>query len=539
MVGSPEPYEKGTYNYIYSRNCGLDWNMYEYPEEYACVKNTGYVFGDKLVMGASEQVPWTGRYVTLVGILSGERRGTCVMYSDIGPGDQEPHMLKVCDDVYGDIFQPKMLEDCKRIITSAFIVRNGNYCPTVFYSDDNAESWNIVTLKSTPKHIAAWPHMGTRWQNNGAEPSLTRLSNGRLMLVARTSLDYLYLYYSDDNGETWTDGEQSSFHATLTTPYITTLSDGRALIFWNNTRPLSEPNHELTWPPADDLIKSGNGEDAFTNRDAIHVAITEDGINWIGFRELALNQSRNAPDFRVGGSGDNSVQQCQAMELPYGKLLVSYGQHQFSRRTVIFDIDWIYEKERTEDFRSGLSKVSTHLFVKSISGCHKDVYPGHCAWNRTNGALLMPDPTGNYREALQLCRVCDKRLVSELQGVVCNFPKAYKGEIKLSVYLVGEGMKVRLCDHWMNAGDPDVGYYALFDFTLDKRTLPIGDWKELKVKFDTVEGKAHVFMDGKLLLNVQMRGSAPNGLSYVHLQTAAEHEDFEGIYINKISCIGE
>lgn len=53
-------------------------------------------------------------------------------------------------------------------------------------------------------------------------------------------------------------------------------------------------------------------------------------------RELALNGVRNAADFRVKGGSkssiDKSVHQFQALELSFGKILVSYGQNAIARR---------------------------------------------------------------------------------------------------------------------------------------------------------------------------------------------------------------
>ncbi len=526
--------------YFSSRNCGLDWTPVDLSEDVAPVINYAKLYPGRVIMGASSRVPWSGRYVTLVGVHKedngGREPGTWVMLSDIGPGDENPRMFKIDDETYGDIFQPQMLEDTHRIITTASIDRDGSYGPAVFYSDDNGETWTKINLNPTPRHTVVYPHLGVRWQNNGSEPNLTVLPDGRLMLLARTSLDYFYIYYSEDNGETWTSGEPSRFHATLTTPFLLRLHDGRVVLFWNNTRPLAEVDHKATLPPVGSDIERGRWEDVFTNRDANHAAITENGIDWIGFREMFLNVNRNAADFRTNSNGDNSVHQFQAIELPYGKVLVAFGQNAYSRRTVIFDLGWLYERQNAEDFRQGLGHVTTHLFVRSISGAHKY---GHCAWNRTNGVLLMPDPAGSTGEALQICRVHDKRLVSERQGAVWNFPKAYRGEIRLGLYLAGEGLKVRLCDHWMNACDPDAGLWANFDFSLDKCTLPVGAWVDVTVRFDTIAGIAEVFCGERKLFDVRMHNPAPDGLTYVHLQTAAESEDFDGVYVNKISCIGE
>lgn len=523
------------YGYLSSRNCGLDWERVALDENYVCAINTGKLASEKCVLGASTLAPWSGRYFCFSSIYQGENKGTYAMLSDIGPDDTNPKMVKISDEIYNDMFLPTMLENKKRIITTASINRNGEYGPTVFYSDDNGESWNIVTLKNTPKHKVEYPHLGVRWQNNGAEPNLVLLPNGKLMILMRTSLDYFYAYYSSDYGESWTDGEITNFHGTLTTPYLLRLHDNRIVLFWNNTRPLAEPNHEITWPPVSDRVKLGLGEDAFTNRDANHVAISNDGESWAGFREMFLNDRRNAIDFRVGGSGDNSVHQFQAIELPFGKILVAFGQHEFSRRTIIFDINWLYEKENYEDFSKGLNHISTHTFVKSVSDCrtYKGI-PGHCAWNRTNGALLMPDPTGNFKEALQICRIHDERLVSELQGATWNFPNAFLGKLELEVYIAGEGVNVRLLDHWVNACDPHVGLYSAFDFTLDESILNKNEWQEITLSFDTKKGELKVFNKETLLLTKPIKQLAPNGISYIHLQTASNIEDFNGTYIRKL-----
>ena len=511
--------------YISSRNCGLDWKFH-------------YAVSDT-VLGAASYLPWSGKWVTVDFSRKEGSRGTFALISEIGPDDTAPRRVDISDEIFIDMFQPTIFEDERRIICCGHTHRDGWDIPTVMYSDDDGENWTLVPLRSAPKHEAVFPHLGVRWQNTGTEATFTRLDGKRLMMLVRTSLDYLYVYYSDDLGQTWTDGEPSGFHCTLTTPYLLRLSDGRTVLFWNNTRPLAERNHENEWPPVSAGCKAGNGEDVFTNRDACHVAISDDCLEWTGFRELGLNMIRNAPDFRVNGgnlsSADKSVHQFQAIELPGGKILVEYGQHEASRRIVIFDVNWLYEKSRTEDWQNGMKNVSTHLFVKSISDCHLDTgFGGHCAWNRTEGALLVPDPDVTFGEALQICRVKDERLVSDRQGMVWNFPKELRGEILLDMRVEGSGVKIRLCDHWMNPSDEYAGLYAAYDFELDSRTLGRGRWLKVRITFDCLTGDGEVSCDGVRLFGIKKKLDTPDGISYLHVQTMAEDTDYAGTLIRRM-----
>lgn len=533
--------------YLSSRNGGLCWTLQMLPDGTAATNSVGAVQPNgTLAMGAASRAPWSGRYVTVVAYTSGERQGTWALLSDIGPGDPAPNMRKISDEAYHDLFQPVAMVSRKRWIVTTYRRDGWNCIPTVLLSDDDGESWQIVSLRSTPKHTVVYPHRGTRWQNNGTEPTVCELPDGRLMLLARTSLDYFYVYYSSDGGESWTEGEPSRFHGTLTTPFFLRLQDGRVVLFWNNARPLAEPDHTKTVPPVTQYVIDGLSEDAFTNRDVNHAAITADGEVWRGFREIGLNELRNAPDFRMRGgtdsSADKSVHQFQAIELPFGKVLVSYGQNRVARKLVIFDVNWLYERSRSEDFEQGLEGLTTHLFVKSLSDCQLwRGHNGHCAWNRTNGALLVPDPdpAAIGGEALQICRIHDRRLVSEKQGAVWNFPMARRGELTLDIRVDGAGVSVRLCDHWMNAGDEDVGLWARYDFALDRRVLPAGQWCEVRIVFDTDAGMAEVFNGETRLFAVPMRLQAPDGISYLHLQTMAESEDFEGTYIRRLAFCGQ
>lgn len=516
--------------YQSSRNGGLDWSFHQAPSD--------------RVMGASTFIPHANKYITVFSdaYMGYSEQGTYCRISEIGPDDENPRIVKICEDNLSDTFQPVVLSDGKIIVTGHYQEEN-EYTPVVMTSKSDGDSWEILRLNPSPKHEFAYPHKGIRWQNNGAEPHVCEMANGTLMLMARTSLDYFYVYYSYDRGETWTSGEPSMFNGTLTSPYLLTLSDGRTLFFWNNARPLPELNHhEQEHLTLAELVKAGLCEDVFTNRDVNHVAITHDGIHWEGFREMGLNGIRNAPDFRTKGgnrfSADKSVHQFQAIELPYGKVLVAYGQHELSSKLVIFDPNWLYENERHEDWQLGMDGISTQLYVKSYSGSTlaQFGFSGHCAWNRTNGALLIPDPDFTGAEVLQIARVHDERLYSEVQGAVWNFPSGDVGEVKMTVRIQGAGIKVRLCDHWINPCDEYAGYYAIFDFELDERLLPKGVWCDVTIRFD-VSCDAKVYCGDKLLFSVPLQYTPKHGISYLHLQTMAKTSDFKGTLIKHLDFV--
>lgn len=504
---------------LISADCGLSWKK---------------KYMDPDAMGSAARLPGSGRYVTVIH----REDGVYALLSDVGPGDPNPKTVRICDASYNDMFQPVMLKQRRRLLCTMhhMVLTDTDYQfnPVVISSDDDGESWTVHQLPSVPRFEVCYPHAGKRWNNNGGEPYLTEMPDGRLMLIARTSQDYFYVYYSDDAGDTWTGGEPSVFHGTLTTPFFLPMSDGRTVFFWNNNRPLPELDKSLLVPPQGRDIFDGRWEDVFTNRDISHAAVSRDCRTWTGFRELYLNSIRNESDFRSRGglesSNDRSVHQFQAMELPFGKVLVSVGQNEVCRRLLIFDPDWLEETGRSENFRRGLQAVSTFLYVNSFSG---SCCSGHCAWNRTNGALLVPSPDGAWEEALQICRVPDPRLFSDRQGVVWNFPAMKRGSVSVELTVIDAGLRVCLCDHWMNPCDVYAPLYAAFTLELDRPRIG-GGRQTIRVEFDTEAGRASVFRGDSVLFAVKMTNPAPTGLSYLHLQTLAEGADPTGSYVHSL-----
>lgn len=518
--GSGEPI------YLSSQDCGLSWKAHS--------------LAGKRYLGSAVRSPWSGKYVTLHNVLSGEEKGLYVASSLVGPDDPAPTRCRIDDKIYQVILPPVPMVSRQRWLCGMHFVEDHHYHPVVAVSDDDGESWTLHHLPACPDHQVEPPHLGLRWQNSGAEPSVIELPNGRIMLIARTSLDVLYVYYSDDGGDTWTNGELSSFHATLTTPALLRLHDGRVLLFWCNTQPLPEVDHQQTWPPVTASTIQGLGEDVFTNRDANHAAITADGVHWSGFREVFLNQLRFRADFRSCGgslsSADKSVHQFQALELPYNKVLVAFGQHEISRRMVIFDVDWLLEQERHEDFSLGLDGISTHVYIKSVSGTplYWKQRPGHCSWNRTNGAMLVPDPDATYGEVLQICRISDPRLVSEVQGAVWNFPAATRGDVSLELRIAGSGLRLSLTDRWLNAIDPTIADQAQFSMTLTDAQISADTWHTIRLSFACAQNTVTVYDGEKCLAVLPTRDAMPNGFCYLHMQTLADREDPLGTYIRRL-----
>ena len=295
-------------------------------------------------------------------------------------------------------------------------------------------------------------------------------------------------------------------------------------------------NKRTVWPPLNHGEMSGRSEDVFTNRDANHAAISfDDGKTWHGFREMYLTDIRNEPDFRTkGGSAeglDKSVHQFQALELPYGKVLVAFGQHSTARRMAVFDPEWLMEDHREEDLHLGLINLSTQVYYKSVWG-NRRTPSGHCAWNRTSGAVLMPDPDGNYEEALFLKADPDERLLTPRQGAVWNFPAAKKGEVVIMARPGGEGLTLTLADRWFNPCDGVAGAFSPYQATVFASECKPDVWNELKAVWD--ETGCDVVLNGETVLRLAPHCSMPTGIHYLILQSADRPGPLSGSYVKSM-----
>lgn len=462
--------------------------------------------------------------------------GLYVYLSKIGPDDENPEIIKISDKPHGNTFQPVKSVYSHRIwFTAQRGAEGSEHNPAIFYfSDDCGKTWEEREMPKTPQHRVEYPHKGLRWSRAcGTEPCAVELSENTLMMLIRNSTDCFYKCFSYDNGDTWTEPSPSHFYGTLTTPFLLRLRDGRIVAFWNNSRPLPEPDHTKTYPPVSQGVIDGYNEDVFTNRDVAHAAISDDcGKTWKGFREILLNPVRNNADFRyiggLNGSNDKSVHQFQAYELPYGKILVSLGQNSVSRRILIFDVNRLYETESYEDFFGGLEKLSYHTYLKSISGSTAYLGNGHCAWNRTNSAYLVPDPAGTMKEVLSVSSHHDERIINDIGGVSWNFPGTMQGTVEIELKIYGKGMKFSLADRWYNPCDPYAAEQSQFSFEIDETDFSEG-FEKLTIDYDTELGKATVKYNGKSF-EKDMQMPCYTGISYLIVQCIA-NGDSEGCLV--------
>lgn len=528
--------------YLASRDCGLSWKEYDVE--------------DRSVFCSGRQNPHTGRWFASFSIEGedgyqpgqlptppAEASGWYALLSDEGP-DGQVRWVKI-SDLPAIVPRPAFfLKNSSRVLIFAQTKDEvfGGYHPVEAISDDNGETWRVIHLQGVPAHISTPPHKGPRWQNGSCEATLAERSDGSLLLLSRTSHDYLYQYESFDGGLTWTDPRPSTFHNTLTMPCLLRLSDGAILSIWCNTQPLPELD-KTTLSPAlvESEINGWGGEDVFTNRDANHAAISfDDGKTWRGFRELLLNPVRSRTDFRsVGGfagGNDKSVHQFQAIELPYGKILMVCGQNVESRRIVIFDPRWLLEDSRSEDFSTGIGNLSTQVYLKSISGNARwkngSRLPGHCSWNRTEGACMAPSPDGNFEEALYIRPGVDPMLYCATQGAVWNFPAAHSGRVQIRLLMRESGVRLTLTDRWFNPCDTACASLSPFSVDLDSSSLPREKWLEISLEWK--DGVCRAFADEALFAELEASAMYPHGLSYLVIQSPDEYRG-EGTYIKTLS----
>ena len=346
-------------------------------------------------------------------------------------------------------------------------------------------------------------------------------------MLMRTGRENHCESFSSDGGETWSQPQPSRFYATRTMPTMGRLKDGRLLLVWCNTTPLPMTACGAGPHPPESAAPD---RDCFTNRDAAHAAISEDeGETWRGFRELILDPRRNVGDYAETGGHDRGVHQSQFVDVGDNKVLVALGQHHLHRSLLIFDLDWLYEKERTSDFSNGLACWSVQTYIAGARGHH--------AFNRKQGAQLVDHPDSPAKKALRIACPSDPTLVSENQGAVWNFPAGAKGSLALRLMLPesGRGTRISLVDRWINPTDGTIERYAMFSVEATGKLLSPNAWHDVRFDWNGLSRKDEdtcaLFIDDVPQAPLRLLRASVNGISYVHFISTAKAEDAGGLLL--------
>jgi hypothetical protein len=492
--------------YIRSRDNGFTWDTVYVENEW---------------IGADVKSPLSGEYIRLATAGNGV---VCIRSEGGIDGKWTKELVHKTEEWEGSYIMlkpPVFIMDGKRILVGAHSTKR--FGCGVFYSDDDGLSWSRSQFVNAPHHEPGGIHKSFRWNHGAVEPTLVEMNDGRIWMIARTAQDHHYESFSEDGGMTWSALKPSRFYGTITMPTIGRLKDGRLLFIWNNSTPLPE--------------KEGNDgiwEDVFTNRDVLHAAISDDdGETWKGFRELILNPVRNDPDYALADQSlsiDMSVHQSQFVELENGKILVSLGQHELHRKLLMFDPEWLYETSRSDDFSEGLKNLSTFLYRKGVIG--------HCAYNRAEGAILVPDPADSESHVLRIARTDNEELEIPHQGAVWNFPALKKGSFETSVYIDegSKGGRISLTDRWFNPSDTTAFMFAMYNFELEG--LQVNRWHKLRFEWDLTKDKNNCMVTDEnrnIIHKLPLIQESMNGISYVHFISVADREDEKGFMIGSLN----
>ncbi len=484
--------------YISSVDSGLTWKTIHLPHD---------------IPYADTRSPISGEYIRAT-----HSKDKVYIIRTKGGIDGDRTITKIDDNIAIMLKPPVFADGGKRVIIAGHgIDRKGCF---TYVSTDDGVTWQKSNRINTPPHQSGGHHLGTRWNHGAVEPTVIALSDGRLWMIMRTAQDRHWQSFSTDGGLTWCEPTPSPFYGTITMPTLFKLKDGRILFFWTNTTPLPER-------------KEANGvwDDVFTNRDATHVAISEDdGKTWIGMRELYLNDGRNLKDLASSQGIDKSVHQAQAIQLSDDKVMVAVGQNKRYRKILIFDVDWLYEKERNTTLDDFNENWSAFRYYKGIVG--------HCGYNRELAPLLIDHPDKAGAKALKIGYTPNDTLVQDRDGALWNFPAAKNGELSVGLKMAqgAQDANLILTDHWFNPTDTVSLYQGQYIVKLNRKELKIKDdkWHTLRIVWQH-NGIATLYVDNKKVGKRELNNPTQHGVSYLHI-LGGDKPDNIGVLIDGVSA---
>ena len=98
----------------------------------------------------------------------------------------------------------------------------------VYYSDDEGETWG---QSSNQAFVAL--DQGAEGSYSFGEPTAVELNDGRLLMMGRTGLGRFFQTYSEDRGETWTNPQPTELACYPSPCALKRLPTGDLLVVWN------------------------------------------------------------------------------------------------------------------------------------------------------------------------------------------------------------------------------------------------------------------------------------------------------------------
>ena len=141
------------------------------------------------------------------------------------------------------------------------LTQPGRWGTYVFVSPDDGETWtrsNLIDLGGNGHHDGA------------IEGTLAELTDGRLLMLIRTSLDRFWEAYSEDNGYNWRQWKPSSIDASTAPGYLHRLASGRLVLLWNRLYPQGESDFSRRGP-SDAYARAVSG-----NRTELSISYSDD-----------------------------------------------------------------------------------------------------------------------------------------------------------------------------------------------------------------------------------------------------------------------
>jgi len=146
-------------------------------------------------------------------------------------------------------------------------------------SDDEGKTWALSDLVSHTPHPMEQKLVNPR-PLKIHEPAVAELADGSLIMLARSSVGWLYRSVSKDGGDTWTPFEPTKIASLVAPPYLHRCNDGRIALLWN---PIVDEKAKT----AAEKCRALNVPLGYHKRSRLSMMTTQDGQTWSEERVLA------------------------------------------------------------------------------------------------------------------------------------------------------------------------------------------------------------------------------------------------------------